>query len=165
MAIVIPIIILVVVFGLRMRRMAGVRPMRLQRLWIRPAIVSVIAAIFVYATPPHGALQVLILLAALAAGALLGWHQGKLMEISVNSETGSLQVKASIIALAVFFGLILVRVALRPSLTGATSPVHAYVGVVTDCFIVVIVGFYIAQATEMFMRGRALLAQAGAGTT
>lgn len=154
----IPMAIILLVIVLRMRKMTGVRPMRLQMLWIRPAIVAVVAAILVYTAPPHGLLQLLVLVAAVGAGAVLGWHQGKLMEISVNSETKSLQVKASLVAIAVFFGLILLRMALRPWLTGASSPFHAYVGVVTDAFILFIVGFYIARAVEMFLRGRALLA-------
>jgi hypothetical protein len=154
----IPIIIVFAVVLLRMRKMSGVRPLRLESLWIRPAIVAAIAALFVYYTPPQSVLQGLMLLAALAFGAPLGWHQGKLMAITVNPESGTLQVKASVLALASFFGLILLRMALRPYLTGTTSPVHAYVGVVTDGFILFFVGFSCARATEMFIRGRALLA-------
>jgi hypothetical protein len=156
-----PMAIILLIVILRMRRMTGVRPMRLNMLWIRPAIVTVIAALVVYSAPPHSVLQGLILLGAIAGGALLGWHQAKLMEISVNSETSSLQVKASVVAMAVFFGLILTRMALRPWLTAESSPVHAYVNVVTDGFILFIVGFYIARAIEMFLRGRALLASVG----
>ena len=58
--------------------------------------------------------------------------------------------------MASFFGLIMVRIALRPWLTSATSPLHAYVGVVTDAFILFFAGFACAQAAEMFIRGRAL---------
>jgi Protein of unknown function (DUF1453) len=158
LATLIPIIIIFAMFLLRLRKMTGVRPMKLPRLWIRPAIVCVVAAVFLYSAPPHSLMQGAILLAAIAVGAVLGWHQGKMMAISVNAGTGTLQVQASVIALAIFFGLILVRVALRPWLTGATSPVHAYVGVVTDAFMLFIAGFACAQATEMFIRGRALLA-------
>jgi Protein of unknown function (DUF1453) len=156
LATLIPIAIIFAVFLLRMRRMKGVRPMKLPLLWIRPVIVCVVAAIFLYSTPPHS-----ILFAAIAIGAVLGWHQGKLMAISVNAETGTLQVQASLIALASFFGLIMLRMGLRPWLTSATSPVHAYVGVVTDAFILFFVGFACAQSTEMFIRGRALLAAPG----
>jgi hypothetical protein len=153
----IPIIIVFVIFLLRARRMAAARPMSLAALWIRPAIVCVIAALFVYNAPPHGIAQGSVLFAALAAGALAGWYQGKLMTIVVDADTGTLQVKASLIAMATFFGLIIARMALRPWLTSATSPVHAYIGVVTDAFILFFVGFACAQAAEMFIRGRALL--------
>jgi len=151
---------LLVVFALvvfRMSRMTTARPMRLKALWIRPAIFTVIAAVLVYGAPPQGLLQFLILVATLAFGALLGWHQGKLMAISVDSESGTLQVKASVWAMVAFLAVLVLRMGLRPWLTGADSPVHAYVGVVTDGFLLFIVGFYGARATEMFIRGRALL--------
>lgn len=157
MSTLIPIIIVFAIFLLRARRMAAARPMSLAALWIRPAIVCVIAAMFVYNAPPHGITQGSVLLAALAAGAVAGWYQGKLMAIAVDAETGTLQVKASLIAMVTFFGLIIARMALRPWLTSATSPVHAYIGVVTDAFILFFMGFACAQAAEMFIRGRALL--------
>jgi len=161
LATLIPMAVVFLLVIVRMRRMTGVKPMRLQMLWIRPALVSVIAALVIYSAPPHSMLQGLVLLGAVAGGAALGWHQAKLMEISVNSETNALQVKASVVAMVVFFGLIILRLGLRQWLTGETSPVHAYVNVVTDGFILFIVGFYIARAVEMFLRGRALLAAVG----
>jgi hypothetical protein len=157
LATLVPIIIIFAVFLLRMRKRSDARPMRLPMLWIRPAIICVISGIFLYSAPPQSIVQCLVLAAALAAGAVLGWHQGKLMAISVNAQTGTLQVHASLIAMASFFGLIVLRIAIRPWLTGATSPLHAYVGVVTDAFMLFFAGFVCAQATEMFIRGRALL--------
>jgi hypothetical protein len=162
LATLIPIVIIFAVFLLRMRKMTGARPMKLPMLWIRPAIICVIAAIFLYSAPPHSVVQGLILVAAVAAGAVAGWHQGKLMAISVHAETGMLQVQASLVAMASFFGLIMLRIALRPWLTGATSPLHAFVGVATDAFILFFAGFACAQATEMFNRGRALLSASNA---
>jgi hypothetical protein len=159
MSTLVPIIIIFAVFLLRARRMAAARPMSLYALWIRPVIVCVIAALFIYNAPPQTALQDLILVAALAAGAAAGWYQGKMMTIAVDAETGTLQVKASLLAMVTFFGLIIARMALRPWLMSTTSPVHAYVGVVTDAFILFFVGFACAQAAEMFIRGRALLSR------
>jgi hypothetical protein len=146
-----------VILVFRMKRLSAVRPMRLPALWIRPAILAVMTGMLVFYAPPQGATQDLILLAALAVGALLGWHQARLMAISVDPESGSLQVKASTWALVTFFGVLLLRMGLRPLLTDENSPVHAYVGVITDGFLLFLVGFYLARATEMFIRGRALL--------
>ena len=153
----IPLIIIFAVFVLRMRRMSGVRPMSLPRLWIRPVIVLILAVLVLYSAPPQSAVQTLILLAALAAGAAAGWHQAKLVHISINAEDGTLQVKYSAIAQAVFMGVILLRLGLRSWLTGEASPVHAYAAVVTDAFILFFVGFASAQAAEMYIRARALL--------
>lgn len=158
------LLIYLVVFALvalRVSRMSGVRPMRLNALWIRPAIYVVLAGMLVYTAPPQGLVQYLIVVAMLGIGAVLGWHQGKLMAISVDTATGTLQVKASMWAILFIFAVILVRVGLRTWLLGTDSPLHAYLGVATDALLLLIVGFYGARAAEMFIRGRALLTDHG----
>jgi len=152
-----PLVIIFAVFLLRMRRMSGVRPLSLARLWIRPVIVAILAVMVLYSTPPHSVMQALVLLLALAAGIGAGWQQARLVHISVNAADGTLQVKYSAIAQALFIGIILARVGLRSWLTGSSSPVHAYTAIVTDAFILFFVGFASAQATEMFIRARTLL--------
>src|SRR3954463_8592421 len=102
MSTLIPLAIIFAVFLLRMRRMSGARPMSLPRLWIRPVIVLILAVLVLYSAPPQSTVQTLILLAALAAGAAAGWHQAKLVHISINAEDGTLQVKYSAIAQAIF---------------------------------------------------------------
>lgn len=164
-ATVLPYIVIFVVFMLRMRSMSQGQPMRLKALWIRPAMVLVIAGLFLYSAPPHGILQALILLVTLGVGALLGWHQAKMMQITVDAESGKLQVKASVLAVALFFGIIVARMALRPWLMGADSPLHAYVGLVTDAIVLFFLGFACANAAELFIRGRAMLAGAGSNSS
>lgn len=153
----VPVLIVFVVVLFRMARMRAARPMRLGTLWVRPALFAVIATALVYTAPPHGAAQALALAGVLLIGAVLGWHQAKLMEISVDAASNTLQVKASTWAVATFLAIILLRMGLRPWLTGDASPLHAYVAVVTDGFLLFILGFYAARAAEMFIRGRALL--------
>jgi hypothetical protein len=153
----VPLVIIFAVFLLRMRRMSGVRPLSLTRLWIRPVIVVIAAVLILYGAPPHSVVQALVLVAALGAGIGAGWHQAKLVHICVNAADGTLQVKYSAIAQALFVGIILARIGLRSWLTGSSSPVHAYAAIVTDAFILFFVGFACAQATEMFIRARALL--------
>ena len=48
-----PILILLPVLYLRMRRMAGTRPLKLNRLWIQPAIILALAALALLAPQPH----------------------------------------------------------------------------------------------------------------
>ena len=159
MSTLVPIIIVFAIFLLRARRMAAARPMSLYALWRRPVIVCAVAGYFIYNAPPQGVLQEFILIATLAVGAAAGWYQGKMMTIAVDAETGTLQVKASLLAMATFFGLIIARMALRRWLMSSASPMHASVGVITDAFILFFVGFACAQAAEMFIRGRALLSR------
>jgi tellurite resistance protein TehA-like permease len=155
-----PYLAIFIILVVRLRRMSAARPMRLGALWIRPGIIALVAIPLVISAPPHSILQSLVLVAALGVGAALGWHQGKLWAITVHAESGKLQVQPSFWAMAVFFAVLMLRLALRPWLMGANSPVHAYVSVVTDAFLVFLAGMYGARATEMFIRGRALLQQA-----
>lgn len=152
-----PFVIIGTIVALRARKMSSVQPMKLNRLWVRPAIMLAISAGLLIATPPESALQALALFAICAIGAVAGWHQAKLMTITV-AESGELNVKASRWGLITLLGIIVLRQALRPWLTGPDSPVHVNVGIVTDGFILFIAGFYAARSTEMFIRGRALLA-------
>jgi hypothetical protein len=152
-----PFVIIGTIVALRARKMTRVQPMKLNRLWVRPAIIFVISAGLLFVTPPESLLQALALFAVFVVGAVAGWHQAKLMNISI-AENGELNVKASRWGLLTLLGIIVLRAALRPWLTGPDSPVHVNVGVVTDGFILFIAGFYAARSTEMFLRGRALLA-------
>ncbi len=154
----VPLLIVLAFIALRMIRMSGTRPMRLQSLWVRPTIFTLLAGTVIFSAPPQNLVQCLILLAALGVGALLGWHQAKLMTISVDAATGTLQVKASLWATLAFFALIMLRLGVRTWLMGAHSPLHDYLGAITDAFLLFIVGFYGARAAEMYIRGRALLA-------
>jgi hypothetical protein len=164
----VPILVVFALLLFRMARMRTPRPMRLGALWVRPGLFAVVAAVLVYTAPPHGVLQVLALAGALAIGGVLGWHQGKLMQITVDATSDALQVKASTWAAALFLAMILLRMGLRSWLTADSSPLHAYVAVATDGFLLFALGFYAARAAEMFIRGRALLqaarqSPAGAG--
>jgi hypothetical protein len=152
-----PFVVIGAVLAFRLRKMTSVQPMKLNRLWVRPVIIFAISAGLLIATPPESALQVLALFTICGVGAVAGWHQAKLMTITV-AESGELNVKASRWGLVTLLGIILLRTALRPWLTGPDSPVHVNVGIITDGFILFIAGFYAARSTEMFIRGRALLA-------
>ena len=160
-----PFVVVGVIVALRARKMGSVQPMRLNRLWIRPAIVGVISTVVLFVTPPSTFLEALALVSVAGVGAVIGWHQAKLMAISVDEATGALNVKASRWGMITLLGIILVRMALRPWLTGPDSPLHASVGLVTDGFVLFIAGFYVARSAEMFLRGRALLASRPATPT
>jgi len=157
------LLIAFLMIALRLRRMARVRPMRLTSLWILPAILTALAVALIWTARPSGAPQMLVLAAVVVLGALLGWHQAKLMAISVDAQTGTLQVKASVWGLVTFLAVVLLRAALRPWLTGGASPLHAYLGVITDALLLFPAAFYCARAAEMHIRGSALLRAARAG--
>jgi len=74
-----PILILLPVLYLRMRKMSRARPLKLQRMWIGPAVFLALTALVLIAPGPQGqphqwTLQAWTwLVPAAAAGAAAGW--------------------------------------------------------------------------------------------
>lgn len=151
----IPAAIFVLVFGLRMRRMSKERPLRLETLWIVPAIyLALVAATFV-ATPPRP-LGWAIAAAGLAAGAALGWQRGRAMRITVDPATHRLNHRASPLAMLILVALVVVRMVMREE--GAR--LHLDAVLVTDTLLAFALGLFAATRAEMYLRGRRLLDQA-----
>jgi hypothetical protein len=104
----IPIAIFAVVIALRMRRMGQMRPLKLETLWIVPAMYLVVAALMFWQFPPVGWVA-MACASALLIGAALGWQRGKMMHIHVDPETHALNQKASPAAVFFLIALIAVR--------------------------------------------------------
>ena len=158
LSLVLPIVIIAVVFSLRMRRMAKVRPFKLQQLWIVPAIYAAIAGLVLWSTPPSSPLVWLECAGALALGAGLGWQRGRMMHISVDPETGGLRQKASFAAMAFLLVLIAVRTAAREAAQFGGLPVD--IKAMTDVLIALALGLLSVQRIEMYLRAKRLLQQA-----
>ena len=86
--------IIVVIMALRMRRMGTMRPLKLDSLWIVPAVYAVVAALMFWQLPPTGWVAIASA-AGLAIGAAVGWQRGKMMHIHVDPETHALNQRAS----------------------------------------------------------------------
>jgi len=108
---------IVVVVALRLRRMSQVRPLKLEQLWIFPAIYGAACCYLFYEFPPTLAGSGYCALAS-AVGALLGWQRGKTMRIMVDPVTRQLNQKASLAGLAFL-------VVLRPARGGTNRRTDA----------------------------------------
>ncbi|WP_454886018.1 hypothetical protein [Sphingomonas oryzagri] len=89
---VVPVAVIAVVMALRWRRMSRARPLKIETLWIVPAIYLVIVGfVFIQAPPsPMGwAWSVL----ALVVGGVAGWYRGRTMQITVDPATHTLNQK------------------------------------------------------------------------
>jgi len=159
-----PILIIVPVLFFRMRRMARAQPLKLDRLWIRPAIFLAITALVLLMPPPHQAGQVLAVMdfawlaLAGAMGAAAGWQMGRTMTIDVHPEDGTLIVKSSQAAMLVLAILILFRLGLRDGLSIEAKAWHINMLLVSDASIVFIALLYAARNAEMYLRGRRVMA-------
>lgn len=145
--------IIVVIMALRMRGMSKMRPLKLETLWIVPAMYAVVAALMFFSLPPVGSVAIASL-AGLAAGAAVGWQRGKMMHIEVDPETHALNQKASPAAMFFLIALIIVRAGAR-SVLGAES--HVSPAMLTDPLIAFALGMFTLQRVEMYLRAKRLL--------
>jgi hypothetical protein len=154
-ATVFPILIFVVVIGLRWRRLSRPRPLKLELLWIFPALYAVIAAAMFFEFPPSLAGWGCFLL-ALAVGGAIGWQRGRMMRIEVDPETHRLSQRGSPAALFLLVGLVLLRNLGRYELSGLGQATM----LVTDAGLGLGLGLIAATRLEMGLRAKRLLAEA-----
>ena len=157
-----PLAILAIVLFFRLRSTGKARPLRLERLWVIPAIYLALAVLLFSEMTPHG-LGWLWAALSLAAGAAIGWQRGRAMHISVDPETHALNQTASPLAMLLLIGLIAVRYALRAAADVGGASWHLDAVLITDCFVAFALGLLTLQRLEMFLRGSRLLAEARAG--
>ena len=153
-SLVLPIVIIAIVLTFRVRRMTRMRPLKLELLWIVPAVYLVIAGLVFWTAPPATPAMWLACITALAAGAALGWQRGRMMHISVDPETGGLRQKASFAAMAVLLVLIAVRTAAREAAQAGGLPVD--IKSLTDVLIALALGLLTVQRVEMYVRAKRL---------
>ena len=150
--------IVVIVLALRMRRMGQMRPLKLETLWIVPAVYAVVAAMMFWQLPPTGTVGIATL-AGLVIGAAVGWQRGKMMHIHVDPETHALNQKASPAALLFLVALIAVR-SFGRGLLGAEGVSPA---MLTDPLIAFALGMFTLTRVEMYIRAKRLLEEARGG--
>jgi hypothetical protein len=142
-----------IVLALRMRRMGQMRPLKLETLWVVPALYLVMAALMFWSLPPKGWVA-LASAAGLAIGAAVGWQRGKMMHIHVDPETHAMNQKASPAAIIFLVALIVVRSGARAVLgeTGAVSS-----AMLTDPLIAFALGMFSLTRLEMYLRAKRML--------
>src|SRR5476651_1482857 len=97
---IIVIIVLLPLLYFRLRRMLKPQALKLNRLWIRPAILIVVAAL-VLAAPIPGAPKLTItdgfwLALAAGLGAVAGWQWGRMTQLHLHPENGTLMQTGSL---------------------------------------------------------------------
>lgn len=156
---VLPIILLVVVLGFRLRSMARAQPLRSTRMWIVPGVLILLGITAIIANPLT-AEGWGVSAAALVLGTALGWRRGKMIRIWRDDSTGEPMQQASPAAMAFLLGVIAVRYMVRayfrvsPGDGGAMDP-RALIA--TDALLTFAIGLVIATRAELFLRARRLL--------
>jgi hypothetical protein len=151
---------IVLIIALRFRRMGRDRPLRLDGLWVLPAIYLAILIVAFAQTPP-GAIGWMLIGIGLVLGGVAGWLRGRTITIRVDPATDTLNQRASPFGLILLVVLIAIRYGLR-TLAHSASSVHLSATTIVDAFLALAFGLIALQRLEMFLRGRKLLAEAKA---
>lgn len=149
---------MLVVLALRLRRMSRVRRLRLETLWIVPAVLMAVLVLSLVEVPPRHSVTWIAMAFALGIGGGVGWRRGALMKISIDPETHRLNQQASPTALLFVVVLIVARRGLRYE----ASALGLDLAMVTAALTAFTVGLISATRAEMFVRGQRLLADARA---
>jgi len=150
--------IILVVFGLRMRRMGRMRPLKLETLWIVPALYLAITVWMLVQLPATGSVAIATA-GALIVGSAVGWKRGTMMHIQVDPQTHALNQKASPAAMVFLLVLVAVR-SLGRGLLGSEGVSPA---MLADPLIAFALGMLTLTRVEMYFRGRRLLGEARSG--
>jgi hypothetical protein len=154
-----PLALLLIVY--RLRSGAREKALKIERLWIIPALLLIIGALMILQTPIAG-LGWVWLIPAFAAGAALGYWRGRFTLVTVNPETHDLTSRTSAAGLYLIIGVLAARIGLRVFLAAEASALHLNLALVTDAFLVFAVGLIATQRLEIWIRARSLLADARA---
>jgi hypothetical protein len=155
----IPLAIVVVVIVLRNSRP---RRLRIETLWLTPAIYLVLLASALAASPPPltpASIGLLVLGFVLGAG--LGWQRGRFTNIHIHPETRDLTSRASPIGLVFIFAIVALRYMLRGMLTEPVAGVPVFA--LGEALLVMAVALLSTQRVEIWLRARRMLAEAKAG--
>ncbi len=152
-------LLFIVLMAWRLRRMTQSRPLRVEWLWVTPAILIALTVVSLIPQPPEG-IGWVILAVGLVIGGAFGWWRGKMMHITVDPETHALNTKASAAGMIFIVAIIAIRIALRGVAISEASTLHLSVSVITGAFMTFAVGLFGVQRLEMAIRANRLLSQA-----
>ena len=162
-----PVLIILPILYLRMRKMTKAQPLKLGRLWLRPAFIMLAAVLVVFLPQPgqHAVRHFLAqdwawLALAAALGGIGGWYWGRTMAIEVHPQDGTLMVKGGQAAILVMAVLILFRMGMRTGLRMEANAWHLDVLLISDALIVFTAFLFTLRAVEMYLRARRVMGEA-----
>ena len=155
---------MVIALGVILLRSRQARRLRVEMLWIRPAIFTILLGVSLYTDPPFLTTTSLAILGVgLVLGCGLGWQRGRWMQIHVNPETHELTAQPSPLGLILIVALMAVRFGLRGLLCQYAQAWHLPLVAISDAFTLFIVAVFVVQGLEMWLRAGRLLTEARAG--
>lgn len=157
----IPYLIAVFVLAMVVRRSLRGRRIKVDQLWVIPALLTAAAVAAIVQAPPTGPAMITVLALAALMGAAIGWQRGRLTRINLDADTGILTSQASPAAVILIVAVFALRYGLRFWLLQHPGK-GAQALVATDALLLFSVGMISVSRIEMWIRCRRLMA-AGAG--
>jgi membrane protein CcdC involved in cytochrome C biogenesis len=152
---IIPMVVIAIVLALRLRRMKAMRPLKLETLWMVPALYGAVVVVL-FSTHTPTVLGWVAAVLAFVAGGALGWQRGKLMEIHVDPESHALNQRTSPAGMLFLVALIAVRYITR--IVGGDF--HMDVNSLVNTLAALALGMFTVQRIEMYQRAKRLLEEA-----
>src|SRR5262249_37502205 len=140
----------------RMQRMSKARPLKTERLWIVPAVFAIFTALTFVPAPPNMN-DIPWLMGIAGVGAIVGWHRGQMMRITVDPQTHNLSQAASPFALVLLLAVFGMRYGLRYVLGEEAHAWGISLSLLADAPLVFAVAMFALQRLEMFIRAERLL--------
>jgi len=138
-------------------RNARERRLKIERLWIPPALILALTAATFARQPPPDIGMLGLHAAALGLGALGGWWRGRLTRITVDPATHELTSKTSPLGMLLILGIFAARYALRSYGAATAGLLHVSALAVTEALMLLAVGLVCAQRLEIFLRATRML--------
>lgn len=155
---ILPFVVIAIVVALRLRSMSRERPLKIGLLWLVPVVYLLLVGSMLFALPPTVAGWSLVAV-GIVAGAVLGWHRGKMIRIQRDPQTGELRQKASPLAMLLLIAIIVLKLGARAIFgeAAATQPGSGAM-LLTDAFLGFALGLLSATRLELYLRAKQLLA-------
>jgi hypothetical protein len=168
MAQVMPYLMPVLVLGLvywRMRRQTQGRPLKPNRLWIRPALLAVFALLAFFHPAPITPLTLAIFVVSAAVGIGLGYYSARHQHLTLDPASGAITSKLSPVGMALFLAIFGVRYIVRLVVEGgappqAFQPPSSGALTYTDAALLFALGLVAAQSWEIWRRAKVLMVSA-----
>ncbi|HUO21308.1 MAG TPA: hypothetical protein VMU59_02190 [Caulobacteraceae bacterium] len=150
--------VMLVALVLVIRRNMRGRRLRVEALWIMPAVMIALTAFVIAAEPEPAAATVAGLVLSALVGAAVGWQRGRFTRIELDPATHSFTSRASVAGMIFIAVLFLARLGLR-AYVAATARNPAVTMAVSDALLLFAVGLVSVQRLEMWLRCRRMLAE------
>jgi hypothetical protein len=157
----VPLIVVAAVVLLRNRRP---RKLKVDQLWVYPAILVVaLGSALAAAPPPVTVTGIALLVGGFVLGGLLGWQRGRFTRIELDPATHDLTARSSPVGIVLILAVFALRYGLRDLIQLYPALIGVPVLAAGDALIALTIAMMGAQRLEMWLRARRMLEEAKAG--